>query len=224
MHAQPHKEGKYLLVEGKDDLHATIHILKHHVIWDDDNSPIQLDDWCGVEKILNRDAISAKLKERGLTVLGIIIDADADFQGRWQSIRSICIEFFPNIPEVLPSTGLIIKNNEGVTLGIWIMPDNGSAGILETFLRYLIPDSQKECWEYAISSTETASSKGATYKKTHKDKACIHNWLAWQDEPGTTFGLALKAKILDPHGKYCAPFIGWLINLYSLRLLPAATP
>jgi hypothetical protein len=103
------------------------------------------------------------------------------------------------------------------------MPDNKSEGMLETFLKYLVPNQADNVWLYAQEAARTAKQRGAPYKDVHIEKANIHTWLAWQDEPGPALGVALKRKVLDPNSAAAKPFVDWFIALFELPGLPGAT-
>jgi len=120
------------------------------------------------------------------------------------------------MPENLPIDGLIIENGNSKRLGVWIMPDNQSAGGLEVFLRYMIPSESAQVWDHAINSTAAARKLGAPYRDCHCPKANLYTWLAWQDEPAQRAGEALTKKILDPHAPSAAAFVKWFRDLYRL--------
>ena len=123
---------------------------------------------------------------------------------------------FPNIPEELPETGLIIKNADGQKLGIWIMPDNRSHGMLETFLLFLAPNETDALVTLATDVCRQAKHLGAPYKEVHQMKAHIYSWLAWQDEPGRQLHQAVKEHILKASSPYALPFVGWFRNLFEV--------
>lgn len=79
--------------------------------------------------------------------------------------------------------------------------------MLETFLAYLVKDESETLWQYSQQVVYEAKSQGANYKPTHVDKAKIHTWLAWQDEPGNQLHIAVKKKILDPQHPKAETFI-----------------
>ena len=91
------------------------------------------------------------------------------------------------------------------------MPDNQVPGILEDFLRFLVPegDALLAHVEQSIDSIPLAQRKFADLRKP---KARIHTytWLAWQEEPGKPFGQAISARYLDPNLPTANIFAGWL--------------
>jgi len=92
----------------------------------------------GVENLLKPKYISTQLKTpNGLTHLGIIMDADEEPDNRWKSLYNACLPNIPSLPQNLPAAGLIMTLESGIKFGVWMMPDNQSRGMLETFLAYL---------------------------------------------------------------------------------------
>jgi hypothetical protein len=193
--------------------------MQHHVRWPHDKSdaPVFINAVGSVDEILNTSYLSTKLKESGLETLGIMIDADDRPIQRWQSLCSLCKSIAPTIPRAMPQAGLIAECETGLRLGFWIMPDCSSTGMLENFLRHLVPTSPEALWEHAQASASHARILGAPYRDVHKDKAQIHSWLAWQDPPGERMGLALTQKILNPYAATAMPFVRWFMDLYQLQ-------
>ncbi|MBP0015818.1 MAG: hypothetical protein J7545_08395 [Roseofilum sp. SBFL] len=209
---------KKLIVEGNEDLRVIPELIEAHgVIWE----PIKNERVVEIivadgDKKINKESISTRFKESGLTALGIIVDADQDLEGRWRSIRNFCLPSIADIPEQLPASGLIHITPENIRFGIWIMPDNQTQGMLETFLKYLVPDKSQTLWEYAQEVAQAAKKKEATFKSSHVDKANIYTWLAWQDPPGRQLHDAVKQKILDPNHPKAQDFVKWFKALYQL--------
>lgn len=174
-------------------------------------------NWGGsADEILATGFITGKIKESGVDILGIVLDADEAFAGRWQRIRGMCVGLFPQIPKEMPRNGLVVENADGMRFGVWFMPDNESRGMLETFLKFLVPNNSAPVMKYADEAMGEAHKRGAPYRECHIDKALIHTWLAWQDPPGQPLGRALTACILDPHCEHATSFVAWFKNLYQL--------
>jgi hypothetical protein len=116
----------------------------------------------------------------------------------------------------LPSDGLIETNADGLKLGVWLMPDNQSRGMLETFLMYLAPQDNDAVLRYAAEACRTAKEMGAPFKEAQTTKAEIHTWLAWQDEPGRQLHQAVKERLLNPNAPYARPFLNWFRKLFEV--------
>jgi len=50
-------------------------------------------------------------------------------QDRWKRIRQLFLDAFSELPDEFPKQGLIHSNENGLKLGVWIMPDNQTNGI-----------------------------------------------------------------------------------------------
>lgn len=212
-----------LLVEGAEDLKAIPYIMEANgVPWDakPKNAPVWIEQSEGWSNLLEKDILSTELQNRGLKALGMIIDADADMNDRWQEIYTACRSSIADLPEALPETGLIHTTDQGIRFGIWVMPDNRSRGMLETFLSMMIPNDSEPLWEYAKTATIEAKNRGATFIPAHLDKANIYTWLAWQKPPGQPFPYALKDKILEPTHPQAQTFVNWFKQLYNLTKAP----
>ena len=174
---------KVLLVEGKQDVRVIPELIEANgVDWGTRKSPVvYIRDYDGYQKLVDPDVISTELQASGLSVLGIMIDADDNPVRRWQSIRSASLKSIPDLPEALPENGLIHTTPNGIKFGIWIMPDNKMRGMLETFLTYMIPTGNEALWQFAQEVAQEAKDKGAVFTDSHLDKVNIYTWLAWQN-------------------------------------------
>jgi hypothetical protein len=211
------KKAKQLLVEGVDDKAAVLGLVKHFISWPDQRSewPVFMDAVGSVDEILNRVYFDTKIQESGLEVLGIMVDADDRPLSRWEAVRSLCKHVFPDVPATLPIDGLIPDSPE-LRFGFWMMPDCSSEGMLENFLRLLVPSASESIWEHAIDAFAKARALGAPCREAHVPKAQIHTWLAWQDPPGERFGTALTKKIFDAKSPIAESFLKWFRSLYKL--------
>ncbi|MCG8701532.1 MAG: hypothetical protein MI922_26005, partial [Bacteroidales bacterium] len=175
---------KILLVEGKNDLHVFYNIFKKHAV--KEGFKPEGKDGDAIYK-----SIPIYLKT-DITTLGIVIDADDNLGGKWKKLKGILTNSGYVLPDVPNQIGTIITKEESPTIGIWIMPDNDTNGMLEDFVKQLVPidDSLMPFVEESLDKIE--SSGVNNYKAIHKSKARIHTWLAWQETPGTPMGLAIK--------------------------------
>jgi hypothetical protein len=123
----------------------------------------------------------------------------------------------PGIPADLPPEGLVYQAPDGRRFGVWLMPDNVSTGMIETFLGLFIDDPSKGLWPFVQTHCKDAKTlHKAPYKAVHLDKAQIHAWLAIQDPPGHQLHVAVLAKVLQPTSPLADPFVTWFCDLYNL--------
>ena len=207
-----------LIVEGPDDKHAVIGLMKAHVDWPQapESWPVFVEVGNGVAGILADGYLSTELKASHVRSVGVMLDADMNPDRRYERIRQLTAALFPDLPAAIPATGLIVDNEDGKRFGVWLMPDNQAVGDLETFLHYLVPGNQQRLWDFACNSVATARGIGAGCRDVHLTKANLYTWLSWQDPPGQSPGLALTRKILNPKSSYAGAFVGWFKDLFRL--------
>jgi hypothetical protein len=229
---------KILLVEGATEKWVIPELIEHNGIkWEQNKQRIVEIEILNsnrdrdISSLNNKqiiDTITTYLKGSKLSALGLMLDNDYRPQDKWQSVKNICEKAIrkyyedqypdleiPQFPEQLEKDGLIIDLENNIKFGVWMMPDNETEGMLETFLAYLISADNNETWLYAQETAIQARKKGASYKEYHVDKAKIHTWLAWQDEPGRQLNQAIKYKILDPQHPKGQSFVNWFKKLYN---------
>lgn len=212
---------KVLLVEGATEVRLIPFLMEANgVAWPDDkaNASVQIRDKDGFQNIVDRAVIEAEIRETSRRITGIILDADQTFAERWINIRNCCLPYFPELPDETIPDGLIVSNSDNQRLGIWIMPDNQSHGMLEAFLLQLVPGGEADpLLIYARQSCQHAKANlHAPYKDTHIRKAEIHTWLAWQDEPGRQLHQAVSEMILNPKSPTAEPFVRWFRELFEV--------
>lgn len=199
---------KKLLVEGNDDQHVIWALCEKFSI----SKTFDVVDCEGINNLLAQ--ISVRLKQSGITAVGIVIDADTNIANRWDSVKGTLNTLNLNCPDDLPSQGLIVENDE-IKLGVWIMPDNNLNGMLEDFISFLVPQND-QLFPFAIQALQTIEERGLNkYQAIHKSKALIHSWLSWQDDPGTPMGLAITKRYLTTDVEKCSLFIQWLNQLFD---------
>ena len=203
------KFNKKLLVEGNDD---------QHVIWalcEKFKVPEIFDviDCEGIDKL--NEQIPVRFKQSGIDTLGIIIDADAEINSRWTSIKGLLTAQGFTIPNALPSTGLVLKNANNIKVGVWIMPNNNLNGMLEDFISFLVPKDDKLLPIVNSTLDDIEEKKLNKYASIHKSKAVIHSWLSWQEDPGTPMGMGITKRYLTTDEATCSLLIKWLDELFN---------
>jgi len=204
--------GKILLVEGVDDFHVVLHLQSNHGIRVVDKKEIR--QLGGIEPLLESLPVQLKATEGG--ALGVVVDSDRDFAARWQAIsHCLSVAGYEEIPNTPDRQGVILAPPPATLLprfGAWLMPDNSSKGILEDFLRFLVPEGDV-LLPFAEKTLQGLPE--GRFSENDRPKALIHTWLAWQSEPGRPFGQAITARFLQPDVKEAIVFVEWLKRLFS---------
>jgi hypothetical protein len=204
------KHAKVLLVEGRDDREVVYQFCNHRGIANRERFDVEA---CEGHAGL-RARLGPELKTDRDTI-GILIDADADPESRWQSLRDLLTDHYGDRVPAQPVPGGLILGSEGTwgkRCGVWLMPDNASSGMLEDFLQELIPDVDtllRHARQVVAALPETR------FIQEHRAKAEVHTWLAWQEEPGTSLGLALR-RYLDADHALARQFHDWLVKLFAV--------
>jgi hypothetical protein len=223
---------RLLLVEGRDDLFVVAEVFEKvtGIPWEPSKERFLVDiDWCGDDHaVLER--IGIRWKESGRKIVGIMIDADSS-GSRWAQVRAHApAEARASLPDELPSDGLVLDIGRDRRFGVWIMPDNQSRGMLETFLMRLRSSMPKELGDHVVSAMNQAKTLMEAHiaehpdarppvrpwKDVHADKAEMHTWLAWQDPPGLQLHEAVMTQLLDVQAPLSQTFVGWMKRLYDL--------
>ena len=202
---------KILLVEGTDDEHVLKHICGNRGILHLD----QVRPHDGDTDLLDDLSVQLRASSDEGDIVGVVIDADKNPSGRWQSIRNKLLESgYQDVPGQADPQGTILDPpNESLLprVGVWIMPNNLSVGKLEDFLRLLVPPGDALI-DYATQVVENLPVQ--RFKDNDKPKAIMHTWLAWQTTPGRPYGTAITAGFLNAHARQADVLVAWLNHLF----------
>ena len=199
---------RILLVEGIDDQHVVWNLAKHY------NMPesFRIEQKQGYTNVLK--VLPVQIKASDVEAVGVLLDADVDFLGRWASVRGALEKSgYTALPDELPPAGLVVEMAGLPRVGVWLMPDNSAPGMLEDFVAKLVPE-EDVLMPVACQAVSNIVASEIKFAPQHKCKAEIHTWLAWQEDPGTPFGLAITKKYLDPDNSTSKIFIKWLEDTF----------
>lgn len=176
------------------------------------------DGWSNLVK--NLPILLGQIKAGDVDKFGIILDADhppannGGFAKRFQLVTDELTKFGYNYP-AKPNykTGEIITHPDGLPpIGLWIMPDHQSDGMLEGFVASLISDTTQVSLlthaEQSINNLPTTLFN----KALHLTKAKVFTWRAWQKRPGIPLSTALQSNILDR--SKAVSFESWLKKIF----------
>jgi hypothetical protein len=211
-------ERSELRVEGDDDQHSIIHLLRRNGI-DFDVRPWP-PGWPTIEKAGGYSellsSVETAVRLGSGRVVGFVLDADRPLRNRWDAVKARLARVGIETPDDPQPAGLVGQSQQYRTrVGVWLMPDNQNDGNLEDFLRTLI-DENDGLIEHARSATERAIQLGAAFPLVDRLKAIIHAWLAWQEEPGLPYGTAIRAKFFRHDSPVAARFVQWFRILYGI--------
>lgn len=210
----------WCFVEDTDTQAATLALMRHHIpTWPPGpkGAPVFIKVDTEIHNLLRPATLKTEFQASGRKAMGIIVDAEQQKQSVWNRVLNFAVDRFTDVPADLPEDGLVLVDLEGRRFGIWVMPDNKSNGMLEDFLRTLVPDQAEQLWEHSVNSVATARSEfGAPCREIHLPKAHLHSWLAFQDPPGERIGVAIAKKFLDPASPSATIFVDWFKRLFQL--------
>lgn len=236
-------ENRVLLVEGTDDLHVLGHIflnqnievVTENRVWKVEEEKrvgrITIREQEGVDKLKKRlnetafnnllEDLPVELKGSEVLALGIIVDADLDITARWQSLANRLKDLkYRDVPDLPEPNGTILTHSKDLPkIGVWLMPDNTLPGMLEDFVKLLVPDEQKELMQRAVEAVESIPEKERQFVNENSDKtakAQIHTYLAWQSRPGVPYGIAIREKFLKADSPNTENLMMWIKELFDL--------
>ncbi len=198
---------RLLLVEGKDDLFVVSNLLEENRV----PQVFSIKELGGIDPLL--EDLPTRLKAQNEERLGVLIDADESLESRWRSVKNILTTAgYKTVPEAPDAAGTILREEDLPIFGAWLMPDNRASGMLEDFMRYLVP-ADDTLWKRAEACIASIPEDEKRFG-VHRTKAQLHTWLAWQEEPGSPMGLAITKRYLDPNTVEARAFIQWLERLF----------
>lgn len=205
------KQLNYLLVEGPDDAQVFFHLFRHYRL----DNHISIQSKNGIDVLMA--SLRVELRRRAETRLGIVVDADTDLAVRWQALRHKLLEAEYTLVPLQPDpSGTILRQEGRPVVGIWLMPNNILPGMLEDFIRLLIPASDV-LWPMAEDIVQQVIAKERRFPLTQETKARIYTWLSWQEEPGKPMGQAITKRYLNPASPHAQQLIEWMRGLFDIQ-------
>ena len=194
-----------LLVEGQDDSHVVRHLTSRHE---------EMPEFCildkeGRDKLL--EDMGAEIRTPGRRAVGILVDANDDPEARWSAVSNRLREEQVEVPESPGSDGTILEGSPRI--GIWLMPDNASAGELEDFVSEMIPDGDP-VWPRAQRYIDGIPEEHRKFTDKKIQRARLHAWLATREDP-RLMGAAIRAGDLEVDGHLSTTFADWLRRLFN---------
>ena len=232
------EEKPHIFVEGKTDKYVILQLLKSLGIFAQDGDqktkePDRVEVVISVAKPNTEssgsksellDDLSQRIRSPKHAAIGYVFDADDpaftpwSLQLTWDAVRAHLGKPPTSIAATgqIPTGGFVGYHSKTKTpIGVWLMPDNRRDGSVEDFLRDLIAEDDQIA-SFAVSSTRVAKDDhGAAFPEKDFKKATIEAWLAWQEEPGMTFGTAFQKDLLQKSRPLAERFVAWVKRLIS---------
>lgn len=225
-----------LLVEGKTDEYLIVQLLMQHGIFAHGahGKSLSAASRAKVEVVVEYlstdsggsgsksellDDVVARIRRPAHRAIGYVFDADDPTHTEWsrsktwQSVRQQIDHSaaLAATPEAISPDGYRgTHTGTGTRIGAWLMPDNIRDGSLEDFLRDLMSADDRLILHAEASSRTAKDDHGATFPEKDFKKAVIETWLAWQEEPGMTYGTAFQKRQLLSDADLAQRFVNWV--------------
>ena len=196
---------RVLLVEGQDDKHVVLQLCHRH----ESTPSFSISDKDNITQLL--ESLALEMKVSGRQAVGILVDANDDVTGRWNAIQNRLRRADIEPPPSPNPDGTIIQARPRI--GIWLMPDNTSAGELEDFVAQMIP-TEDPVWPLSLSYIEGIPEADRKFSEKKKLRAQLYAWLAAREDP-RRMGLAIRARDLKVDGDLSKKFVAWLNGLFG---------
>ncbi len=177
----------------------------------------------GLQPLYKQLKLQVDLLIRGqVSKLGVIVDADHvthaqnGFGNRRSQLTSILQDkgfIISDTPEQ-ENIGEVFKHPSGAEIGIWIMPNHFSDGMIEDLFISTIFSNQHTLLNHA---KDTISNLGElkTFAKHHEAKAHLSTWLAWQKEPGISPSYAYYQGLFEKDHPNFLALTTWLTRVFQ---------
>ncbi len=162
------------------------------------------------------DALELEVDSNELKHIGVVVDADVVLEDRWKALRSVLAKMsYNSVPSMPNSNGTIIYAEERPTVGIRLMPNNVLPGMIEDFIRFLVPEDDT-LWPLAEDVVRKVIATDRKFRLSYTSKALLHTWLAWQEEPGGPMGQAITKRYLNANAPYAQELMSWIRQLFEI--------
>ena len=203
-----------LVVEGQTDQHLVLHLCRQA---DPElGNRFDFHNAQGFTGVIN--SVRNFVNQPGLTGVGFVLDGDEAPEEHWRQVMGRIAVAYPDmqLPAVADPNGTIVPEEPGMgspRIGIWIMPDNQSAGELEDFVIQMIPTGDP-VWPRSQTYIADIPAPARKFEGNKIAKSQVHAWLAARRFPGL-MGIAVRDGDLSVDGLLCQRFLTWLTRLFA---------
>lgn len=228
------RKKRILLVEGPNDAHIILNLLGANNISAEfrgyktqtfvKDNYLEIREKGGVDQVKKFDNLLANLYTEFKATqdfLGIVVDANASLDSRWQSLTDRLKDAeigYSTVSENPVKEGLILEA-EGFLpkLGVWVMPNNEFVGKIENFIRLLVAEEKETLWQIVEKVISEIPAEEKLFADKDIIKAQIHTFLAWQDEPGRPMGESITRRYFQIDAPDALNFVEWIRRLFELN-------
>ncbi len=112
--------------------------------------------------------------------------------------------------------GFVFPHNDGLNpLGVWIMPDNSSEGMIEHMIANAVRQDETQLLQHAGTIVENL--QNPKFEDRHIIKAHVSTWLAWQERPGEGIDYAIEKDLIDYQAPCIQNLCHWLRQVYLVE-------
>lgn len=204
----------WLFVEGVNDLHVICNLCQYYKL----PETFKVKDVGGIDNLISYLSLYINEEANKCVCVGVVLDADTDFEERWQSVCQILRSTNAyDLPVKFPSNGLVVvpKLLHFPKIGVWIMPNNQSLGMIEDFALSMVSTDEPLMSEVDRTIEDLEKKNLQKYSEVHRSKAKIHTYLSWSKEPGKPLGQAITAHVLNPEAEIAQLFVEWLKKVFT---------
>ncbi|MCC7494782.1 MAG: hypothetical protein IT204_20675 [Fimbriimonadaceae bacterium] len=211
------------LVEGPHDSHVLYHLLKRFEIpvfernEEDrqDHPGVRIRPFNGIANV--GGALKAAVEDVYVQQIAVVVDADdpsqiANEAGRFATLTGSLRSLGYTVPPAAPEDGLVVRRADRPVVGVWVMPDNTSPGMVEDFAMQLVRDGDL-LLPHAQQVVRDLPER--RFSEAHRSKAELHTWLAWGRNPGLPIGQAIRDHLLSTARPLGKQFGSWLQQVFG---------
>ncbi|MGB5598732.1 MAG: DUF3226 domain-containing protein [Thiothrix litoralis] len=177
----------------------------------------------GLQPLYKQLKLQVDLLIRGqISTLGVIVDADHStqelngFNNRRDQLTSLLSDkgFIITDMPLQKGNGEIFSHPSGAKIGIWIMPNHFSDGMIEDLFISTTKPSQNDLLNHAKTTIGNLGEL-KTFADHHDSKAHLSTWLAWQKEPGISPSYAYHQGLFEKDHPNFIALITWLQKVFN---------
>jgi hypothetical protein len=213
-------ETKFLLAEGIRDANFLEALcrkfgIKNVTVKPPSTLGAQGDGWGNTIRLA--ETLARQMVDGQVGRLAITTDADhTDFNDRgYKQVSSGYREMLRTLgyarPPIQIGTGAVYAHDDGLpSIGVWIMPNNTSDGMIEDFILNAVA-AESAAWLEKARQTVASLDRPLFDRQRHDSKAIVSTWLAWQRMPGKQIVSTVGDGLIDLETTQIQNLRQWLL-------------